>query len=272
MTSPPVVLSIAGSDCCAGAGVQADLKTCAALGVHCLTAVTAVVAETPLEVSAIEPVSPAMLGKQVRLLLDTYPVAAIKTGMLVSAEHIHVLVDLLQGVPVPIVVDPVMVASTGDSLVSGSVLEVYRSHLLPLAQVVTPNKEEALALLGGSPENALTLEELSARLSQQFDIASLLTGGHAKDKESAVDYFSESGQCEVLSAPWVDVPYGHGTGCTVSAALAAGLASGLSVLEAARAAKRFVSKALFAQYGWEGSSQILALDQLSKGSLFAQED
>ena len=272
MPSPPVVLSIAGSDCCAGAGIQADLKTCATLGVHCLTAVTAVVAETPLELVAIEPVTPEILCAQVRLLLDAYPVAAIKTGMLPSGDHIEALAEVLEGVRAPVVVDPVLIASTGDALVAQSALAAYRSCLLPLADVITPNIPEAHALLGTEPIEGESGRTLAERLAARFQLAAFLTGGHAEDLEKGTDFLALEGNTHALKGPWIDCPPTHGTGCTLSAALAAGLASGLALPIAAQQAKEFVSRALRDQYGWSESPGIRALDQLPVKNLFNQGD
>ncbi|MGE9267437.1 MAG: bifunctional hydroxymethylpyrimidine kinase/phosphomethylpyrimidine kinase, partial [Verrucomicrobiales bacterium] len=144
----PFALTIAGSDCSAGAGIQADLKSMTALGIHALTALTCVVSETPEIVTDIHPVPPVSLQKQVSLLLKSYPVAAIKTGMLFSKAHIVAVTELLAQHEAPLVIDPVMVASTGDPLLEENAVEALIERLLPLAAVITPNLPEAGVLLG----------------------------------------------------------------------------------------------------------------------------
>ncbi|MFT6596570.1 MAG: hydroxymethylpyrimidine/phosphomethylpyrimidine kinase, partial [Akkermansiaceae bacterium] len=162
----PVALTIAGSDCSAGAGLQADLKTFTSFGVHCLTAVSCVVSETPLTVNQIHPVPPVILQDQIRLLLASYPVAAIKTGMLYSKAHIVAVCELLADTGIPLVVDPVMVASTGDPLLVDVALEAISERLLPLATVITPNLPEAGILLGRSVLAFDEQEKAASELSQ----------------------------------------------------------------------------------------------------------
>lgn len=263
MPSPPVVLSIAGSDSCAGAGIQADLKACRSLGVHCLTAVTAVVSETPAEVSRIEILPPEVLVDQVRLLLSSYPVSAIKTGMLGTGEHIHALADLLKESSIPLVIDPVMVATTGDSLAASDVCAAYQERLLPLGLVTTPNIPEAHELLGASSEANMTNEDLAMELTERFGMATLLTGGHATAKERGCDLLYSEGQMHRLEGEWIDCPSSHGTGCTFSAALAAGIASGLGLVDAAKQAKICVTEALRHHYFWTDPKELLALNPLS---------
>ena len=272
MHSPPVVLSIAGSDCSAGAGLQADLKTCATMGVHCLTAVTAVVAETPVKVSSIQAMSPELVCEQVALLLQGYPVNAIKTGMLGSAAQIEALADLLAKEQAPLVVDPVLVASTGDSLSSDDAVEAYQSRLIPVARVVTPNFPEACALLGVDEVEGLSPRDLAEALAERFQVDILLTGGHAEGRDRATDILVERGMTHILRGDWIDCPSSHGTGCTLSAALSAGLASGMHLLDAASQAKEFVTRALRDHYTWPDSPGLLALNQLPNKNLFDQGD
>ncbi len=259
MSAPPVALTIAGSDCCAGAGLQADLKTFSAFGVHGLSAVTSVVAETPLAVHGIYPLSPAALQQQMRILLEAYPVSAIKTGMLGSAPHVVAVAELLAGRSIPLVVDPVMVASSGDVLLSPDAVSAYRSRLIPLATVMTPNLHEAQQLLESSAAPS------AAALAEKFGCAVLLTGGHGADRHLAADVLVCDGSETRFESPWIEVASSHGTGCTLSAAIAAGLARGDSLSDAIRAAKAFITRALRESYGWEsaaGQDEVRALNQL----------
>ena len=169
--SPPVALTVAGSDNSAGAGIQADLKTFTALGVYGLTAVTCVVAEVPGCVAAIQAVEPEIVRRQIELCLDAFPVAAMKTGMLYSRAVIEALSDLNRSLP-PLVVDPVMVASSGDSLLEPAAVAIYQERLFPLATLVTPNLDETRVLLGrslnGIPEMRIGGAELSTRYGTAF--------------------------------------------------------------------------------------------------------
>ena len=260
--APPVVMTIAGSDCCAGAGLQADLKTCTTLGVHGLTVVTAVVAETPAEVTAIEAVPPAVVQEQLRLLLDSYPVAVVKTGMLVSKAHIVAVSEILAESKPELVVDPVMIASTGDPLLEDDAVAAYRDRLLPLTTVMTPNIPEAETLLGYGRGTGKDPGDLAKELFDRFQCAALVKGGHETDAEVARDVLVGSEGESVLEGPWIDCASAHGTGCTLSAALAAFMAKGNALTEAARLAKEFVSGALRHHYRFAGPSGLVALNQL----------
>lgn len=267
MSSPPVALTIAGSDCCGGAGIQADLKTFSAFGVHGLTAVTSVVAETPHLVAEIYPVPPATLQAQLQLLLDSYPIAAVKTGMLGSALHVVAVAELLEGRNLPLVVDPVLVASSGHTLSSNDVLRVYRERLLPLATIATPNIPEAAALCPAArSDDALAL-------AQDLGCAVLITGGHRESETEAIDLFSDRASTREFRGPWVRIASAHGTGCTLSAAIAAGLARGEELPDAIDTAKRFVTRALREAYEFHapGAAELTAINQLP-GSFFPESD
>jgi hydroxymethylpyrimidine/phosphomethylpyrimidine kinase len=250
-SSPPVVLTIAGSDCSAGAGIQADLKTFTRFATFGLTAVTCVVSETPRTVRHVHPVPPAIVADQVRLLLDSYPVAAIKTGMLFSPEHIAAIAEVLSTRPIPLVVDPVMVASSGDSLMQHSALAAYRELLLPLASVITPNLPEASALLGRAVSTLADLEPAARELARLYQTHCLLKGGHLAAGTERLDLLAgPDGQVHLFAAPWIDSPASHGTGCTLAAAIAAGLAHGQPLLAAVAAAKKFISAAIASGHSW----------------------
>lgn len=240
----PVTLTIAGSDCSAGAGLQADLKTFSHFEVYGMTAVTCVVAETPKVVKEVFPVSPVVLQEQIALLLETYPIAAIKTGMLYSKAHIYAVCELLESTNIPLVVDPVMVATSGRSLLEEDAVHAVRHRLCPLATVVTPNLPEAGVLL--KREVITPEDQLSAAKDFQDHIgaACYLKGGHFEGVTEHRDLLVCDGQLESFTSPHLDLPFTHGTGCTLSAALAAGLAKEQSLSEAAQLAHDFTHRAL----------------------------
>lgn len=251
--SPPVALSIAGSDCSAGAGIQADLKTFSSFGVFGLTAVTCVVAEIPGKVGSIVPVPPEVLGEQLRLLGAGFPIAAIKTGMLYSSAHVRVAIEWLRSLEVmpQLVIDPVMIASSGDSLLRDDALAVYTGELLPLATVITPNLDEACALSGERIRSREDLEAAARRLVERFGTAVLAKGGHLQG-EIATDILAlPDGGTHHFSAPFVPGVSTHGTGCTYSAAITAGLSKGNDLPAATAAAKRFVTAAIHDYFRWD---------------------
>ena len=186
--TPPVALTIAGSDSSAGAGVQADLKTFSALGVYGLTAVTCVVAETPGKVARIEPVSARLVREQIDVVLAGFPVAAIKTGLLYSAEIISSVIAALTShgkVHLPLIVDPVMIATSGDRLLQTDAVALYENELFPRATLITPNLDEAAALLGKEKiPDAEAMEETVRALSARYGTSVLLKGGHLSGKEA----------------------------------------------------------------------------------------
>ncbi|MEI6673764.1 MAG: bifunctional hydroxymethylpyrimidine kinase/phosphomethylpyrimidine kinase [Verrucomicrobiota bacterium] len=247
-TAPPVALTIAGSDCSAGAGIQADLKTFQHFGVHGLTAVTCIVAETAHIVRSIHAVPVAMLREQVALMLDSFPVAAVKTGMLFSAAHVQVVAEVLAAHPaLTLVVDPVMIASTGAPLLEPEAMTAYRDHLLPLARLITPNLHEAEALLGTALPNKDALASAARRLAAMFGTAVLLKGGHL-DGPDCLDLLVAEGEVAHFTAPRLAVAGSHGTGCTLAAAITARLAHGDSLHSAVAAAKAYLNDCLRHSY------------------------
>jgi len=263
--SPSIALTIAGSDCSAGAGLQADLKTFSSLGIHGLTAVTCVVSETPLIVSQVYPVPPVILQDQIRLLLASYPVSAIKTGMLYSKPHIVAVCELLADLDIPIVVDPVMVASTGDPLLVEDALEAIATRLLPLATVITPNLPEASILLDRAIETASDQETAVREISEKFGVACYLKGGHLEIEGIHRDFLASGDFFKPFEAPHLDLAQSHGTGCTFAAALTAGLADGLTIPNAAERAHQFTQRALQNSLKWTSSDagqSICHLDQV----------
>src|SRR5436190_16052935 len=184
--SIPVALSIAGSDNSAGAGAQADLKTMSALGVYGVTAITCVVAEVPGKVSAIQPIEPRIVVEQIRLLFEAFPIGAVKTGMLYSREIIAVVCDTLAecfakcSPRPPLVVDPVMVATSGDLLLQPDAIALYRERLFPLATLITPNLDEVQTLLGTPISSLEGMRRAGKELAAQYSRAFLIKGGHLR--------------------------------------------------------------------------------------------
>jgi hydroxymethylpyrimidine/phosphomethylpyrimidine kinase len=253
----PVALTIAGSDSSAGAGIQADLKTFSALGVYGLTAITCIVAETPGLVSEIEAVSAEMVCAQMDVLLKSFPVAAIKTGLLFSGEIVSAVARTLRAhatrATSTLVIDPVMVATSGDLLLRDDAVEAYEHELFPLAAVVTPNLDEAARLLGEPIGDLQAMRTAGARLTEKYRIPVLLKGGHLSG-QNAIDLLFVAGNVVEFSAPFSRGIATHGTGCTYSAAIAAGLASGLSLEGSVRRAKKFVTATITQYLNWETAS------------------
>ncbi len=240
----PVALTIAGSDSGGGAGIQADLKTFAAFGVHGTSAITAVTAQNTLTVSEIHEVPIRVIRAQIDAVVEDIGVQAAKTGMLASAEIIEAVAEAIREHGIRnLVVDPVMVAKGGARLLhSDAIASLYR-HLLPLAAVVTPNIPEAEVLLGR------TLATLDDRRQAARDLvalgprAAVIKGGHAADKQ-AIDIYWDGSDLVELAGRRINTQNTHGSGCVFSAAIAAGLAKGDELFEAVRGAKVFIESAI----------------------------
>ncbi len=251
----PVALTIAGSDSSAGAGIQADLKTFTALGVYGLTAVTCVVAEIPGKVSRIEPISPEMVREQIEVMANNFPIAAIKTGLLCSAAIIsavaRAMVDFRGKIPdqIPLVVDPVITATGGDPLLQPDAVAAYKNELFPLATLITPNLDEAAQLGANEIRDRESMRRAGKQLENEFKTAILLKGGHLPGTE-AIDLLFANGKVVEFTCPFIRDVATHGTGCTYSAAIAAGLARGLSVESAIKRAKEFVSNCIADRIRW----------------------
>ena len=241
----PVALTIAGSDSGGGAGIQADLKTFAALGVHGTSAITCITAQNPKGVYGIQACSAEIVRRQIKAVFDELRPAAVKTGMLYSAPIIRVVVESLRRQRgVPLVVDPVMVSTSGAQLLKPAAVKALCAELLPLAAVVTPNLDEAEILVG---EKLRTVEDLRAaarELHRRFGCAALVKGGHLRGLREAVDIFYDGRQELLLSAPFVRGVSTHGTGCTYSAAIAGYLAQGCSLPKAVERAKEYITQAI----------------------------
>ncbi len=242
-----IALTIAGSDSSGGAGIQADLKTFAALGVYGASAITALTAQNTRGVTGIHDVPPDFIAAQIDAVFDDLDVGAVKIGMLSQPATIEVVAQSLRRHRAKnIVLDPVMVATSGAKLISDHAIDALRRDLIPLALVVTPNLPEAAVLTGASAarnedEMMVQARELLARRANNV----LIKGGHSDSAES-VDLLvgSNSTAGLRLSAPRIATQSTHGSGCTLSSAIAAGLAKGLDLVEAVRAAKAYVTAAI----------------------------
>jgi hydroxymethylpyrimidine/phosphomethylpyrimidine kinase len=236
----PAVLSIAGSDSGGGAGIQADLKAFARCGVHGMTAITAVTAQNTVGVNGVEAIRPEMIVAQVRAVAEDIGVDAVKIGMLGTAETVDAVIEALGHVGgAPVVIDPVMVAESGASLLDDPAREALVDRLLPLAAVATPNLPEARALTGSGDEDSQ--EDLAREVLALGPHAVVVTGGHS---ERNVDLFYDGREAVPIEGEKHPGGASHGSGCTHSSVLAARLALGDSALEAARAARRIASEAV----------------------------
>ena len=242
------VLTIAGSDSGGGAGIQADLKTFAALGTYGACVITALTAQNTRTVTAIHDVPPDFVGAQLDAVFDDIRISAVKIGMLSRPEVIAVVADRLQHYGAErIVVDPVMVAKSGDRLLQPDAVAALREKLLPLASVITPNLPEAGVLLDREPPtDQASMVEAAAALRALGPRAVLLKGGHLEGDESidVLDDGDDSGKPEILSAPRIATANTHGTGCTLSAAIAALLGRGLPLRSAVARAKVYITAAI----------------------------
>ena len=268
-TAVPVALTIAGSDCSSGAGIQADLKTFQHFHVHGLTAVTCVVSETARIVRAVHPVPLPILRDQLSLLLDSFPITAAKTGMLVSAEIVRMVAGIFKQHPeIQLTVDPVMLATSGTSLLEPEAVETYKTLLFPIAQVITPNLPEAEVLLGECIPDEAAMESAAHRLSEIFGTAVLLKGGHLPTP-NCTDLLVENGQLYRFTEPRIAVEGSHGTGCSLSAAITAALAQGESLPSAVETAKHYLGKILRQSYAFASpdGGTIHALNQGTCGIL-----
>lgn len=242
-----VALTIAGSDSGGGAGIQADLKTFAAHGVHGTSAVTAVTAQNSVAVVDYVALEPAMVVAQIEAVAADMPVAAVKTGMLANRAIVEAVASAMERLSLPnLVVDPVMVAKGGDRLLDPAAERAYVEALLPRALLVTPNLMEAGALLGRAITDLAQMREAARELVARGPRAALVKGGHLPG--DAVDVLCDAEGLLELPAPRIDTKNTHGTGCTYSAAIAARLALGATLREAVRGAKAYVTEAIRRSY------------------------
>ncbi|MFQ6145614.1 bifunctional hydroxymethylpyrimidine kinase/phosphomethylpyrimidine kinase [Streptomyces seoulensis] len=248
--APPRVLTVAGSDSGGGAGIQADLKTMLALGVHGMSVLTAVTAQNSLGVQGAWELPVEAVRAQYRSVVDDIGVQAVKTGMLSSAELVATVAELIAATDAPAVVDPVGVSKHGDPLLAASALDTVRAKLLPAATVATPNLDEVAQLTGVRVTREEQLPEAAAAVLAFGPRWVLIKGGHLAG--DAVDLLTDGREEHWLRAPRHDNRHTHGTGCTLASAIAAHLAQGRSVPEAVTAAKEYVTGAVAAGFALGG--------------------
>lgn len=249
MFSIPNILTIAGSDSGGGAGIQADIKTIMALGGYGMTAITALTAQNGLGVAGIEAAAPEFVALQIDTIINGFPVAAAKTGMLFSAEIIEVISEVLKNCSFPIVVDPVSVSQSGSKLLEDSAIGAMINKILPLATLLTPNCPEACMLTGIKVESARTAELAAKKLVDMGAKAVLIKGGHMESTVMVRDYLYIPGQeIKEMPQPKVDTKNNHGTGCTLSAAIATFLGFKFPVEVAVAKAQRYLNLALRKSY------------------------
>ena len=249
----PVALTIAGSDSGGGAGIQADLKTFAAMGVHGTSAIACLTAQNPKHVLAVEPCSPNMLRRQIDAVFAEFKPAAVKTGMLFSAENVRVVAGFFKEKKCPVIVDPVMISTSGTKLLEGAAVKKFMENLLPLATLVTPNLDEAEMLAGQKISTPEHLRSAARKIHSRFGCAILVKGGHLKGCRAAMDIFFDGKTELLLSAPFVRGVATHGTGCTYSAAICAALAFGRDLPRAVETGKNFITAAIAGSHRIGGS-------------------
>ncbi len=239
----PVALTIAGSDPSGGAGIQADLKTFHQFGVYGEAAITLITVQNTTSVHRVEPLAPELVAEQIAAVLSDIPPGAAKTGALGNQEVVHAVAEAAQHFDFPLVVDPVMISKHGAPLIDVEARKVLERELLPCALLVTPNLHEAAALAGMAEASTLDgMKAAAVRIADLGPKAVLVKGGHLSG--DAVDLLFCDGGFVELRARRVNTPHTHGTGCTYSAAITAGLALGQQLPEAVRNAKRFVQRAI----------------------------
>ncbi len=241
----PVVLSIAGSDSGGGAGIQADLKTMSALGCFGTTAITAITVQNTLGVTGIHPVPVDFVIGQIRAVMDDLKPSAIKIGMVHSTALVQGIADTLKHYPdVPVVVDPVMVASSGDRLIEHLTIKALKEQLFPLATLITPNLDEAMVLTGMKINNVDNMKSAAQSLLQYGSSSLLVKGGHLVGQELSDVYLHKDGDFRVLKSPKIETRNTHGTGCTLSSAIASFLALGNCLSHAIANSKQYIHSAI----------------------------
>lgn len=240
----PKALTIAGSDSGGGAGIQADLKTFHNFGVYGASALAALTAQNTLGVQGVWAVPPEFLELQIRSVLSDIGADAIKTGMLFNAPLISAAARVLREYSdIPLVIDPVMVAKGGSRLLLDEAIAALKEQLLPRADVVTPNIDEASVLTGSPIHNEEEMKDSAEQIMRMGAKAVLIKGGHLKENE-AVDIFFDGNTWERFESPRIQTRHTHGTGCTLSAAITASLAKGCSLMESIRRAKEYITEAI----------------------------
>lgn len=250
--STALMLAIGGSDCCSGAGIQADLKAASAQGVYCLCAVSCVVAEIPGKVLSIQGVEPQIVADQLQILFENYPLEWVKTGMLWSPQIMEVVIEALQRYRPKVVVDPVMIASSGDSLIESRALELLQEGLLPLASLITPNMDELGVLTGETIRSVEELQAASIALAGKYSTLVFGKGGHLPLDQQRYDCLAGADGllAEWSSATLHDIDT-HGTGCSLAAGCCALLSKGLSYVEACQQSRQSIARAIANHHRWQ---------------------
>ncbi|MFC7919629.1 bifunctional hydroxymethylpyrimidine kinase/phosphomethylpyrimidine kinase [Streptomyces cinereoruber] len=249
---PPLVLTVAGSDSGGGAGIQADLKTMLALGVHGMSVLTAVTAQNSRGVQGVWELPVEAVRAQYRSVVDDIGVQAVKTGMLATAPLVETVARLLADTGAPVVVDPVGVSKHGDPLLAASALDAVRTELLPRATVATPNLDEVTQLTGVRVAREDDMRAAAEAVLAYGPTWALIKGGHLSTGGEAVDLLTDGEEEHWFRAPRLDNRHTHGTGCTLASAVASGLAKGRTVPEAVREAKEYVTGAIGAGFALGG--------------------
>lgn len=240
----PRALTIAGSDSGGGAGIQADLKTFAALGVHGMSAITSVTAQNTVAINAVFDMPPEMIREQIRAVVDDIGVDGVKVGMLRTIPIITTVAEELEKIRSPVVVDPVMLAKSGDQLLMHDALETYKTKIVPRATVLTPNRYEAETLTQIRIENLQDAKRAAEKLVNLGAKSIVVKGGHMPEHGRSIDVLLHDGVFKTYSSEYIKTDTDHGTGCTFSSAITAELAKGRTIEEAVETAKRFVTTSI----------------------------
>ncbi|MCZ6729701.1 MAG: bifunctional hydroxymethylpyrimidine kinase/phosphomethylpyrimidine kinase [SAR324 cluster bacterium] len=249
----PVALTIAGSDSGGGAGIQADLKSFSALGVFGTSAITAITAQNPQGVAAVQGVEPQLAAQQIAQVMDYFKVGAVKIGLLYSAEIIHAVAEALEQAiaqrnsgeeKLPVVVDPVMIATSGDRLLKEDAVDALGKRIFPLASLITPNMDEAALLSGQQVNTDEHLASAAEEIYRRYGVPVLVKGGHLKGNDEAIDALYEGKAAEYFAAPYLQQVDSHGAGCTLSSAIAVYLMRGFPLADAISEGKNYLHQAL----------------------------
>ncbi|MCZ6533816.1 MAG: bifunctional hydroxymethylpyrimidine kinase/phosphomethylpyrimidine kinase [SAR324 cluster bacterium] len=249
----PVALTIAGSDSGGGAGIQADLKSFSALGVFGTSAITAITAQNPQGVAAVQGVEPQLAAQQIAQVMDYFKVGAVKIGLLYSAEIIHAVAEALEQAiaqrnsgeeKLPVVVDPVMIATSGARLLKEDAVDALGKRIFPLASLITPNMDEAALLSGQQVNTDEHLASAAEEIYRRYGVPVLVKGGHLKGNDEAIDALYEGKAAEYFAAPYLLQVDSHGAGCTLSSAIAVYLMRGFPLADAISEGKNYLHQAL----------------------------
>ena len=265
IASTPVALTIAGSDSSCGAGIQVDLRTFAASGVFGTTVLTALTAQNPYQVTTVEELSASFVKAQLEAVFDAMPIAALKTGMLWSAEIITTVAEwLAQATSIPCVVDPVMIATSGAKLITEDAIDRYKADLLPRCRLMTPNLDEAQVLLGGVPVDRHNQAETAKALGDQFGCAILIKGGHLAG--DPIDLLWDGQKVHTWQHQRLQNVNTHGSGCMLSAAITAALAQGNFLKQAVETGLNAVHHALLNPVAPAPDLLLAGIESIGKGS------